>query len=134
MSTLTFDINDFIEKLKEAGFSPEQAKAHAEALVKIQTELHAQTRDAQNTLSDEQFVTKEYLESRLKELEKKIDNKIDKIITIFTSEMKFYFLLITFVIIVSNTIANPKVFELIGKIFSVIIKNHYGIIHAITNL
>lgn len=52
MSTIIFDTHKFIRRLESGGFTPEQAEAVAEAFKGVQEE--------------QQLVTKEYLDYRLK--------------------------------------------------------------------
>lgn len=54
MPTITFDTHSFIKKLKAVGFSEEQAEVFA---------------DEQRKLIEDQLVTKQYLDFKMKELE-----------------------------------------------------------------
>ncbi len=68
MTTITFDTLKFVQRLEEAGISREQA----EVVVRV-------IADAQETL-----VTNQSLDSRLSEMELRLESKIDKV----TSELK----------------------------------------------
>ena len=57
MPTITFDTHAYIKKLKAVGVSEEQAEVQAETLAE---------------LINEQLVTKQYLDMRLKELEARL--------------------------------------------------------------
>lgn len=70
MTTATFDTSQYFEKLKAAGVPEEQAKIQADALRKI---------------IDEQFVTKDYLDYRLKELEYRLIISLGGIMAICTA-------------------------------------------------
>jgi hypothetical protein len=52
MSTITFDTLNFAKKLKEAGFSDQQAEVQAQALVQALTEHHERQKEELATKRD----------------------------------------------------------------------------------
>ena len=74
MATLTFDILKFANKLKAAGVPDKQAEAEAAALSEV---LEVNLKE---------LVTKEDLRIGLRELESKLEAKIDKLEAKFTGE------------------------------------------------
>jgi len=97
MTAITFDTYTYVKKLKAVGFTEEQAEVQAKAL---------------SELSDERLVTREYLDLRLKELKTELMSEIKA----SKSESKLHFVIILFVIFLSN----PKSLELIARILGII--------------
>jgi hypothetical protein len=97
MTTITFDTYTYVKKLKAVGFTEEQAELQAKTIAE---------------LSDERLVTREYLDMRLKELELRLENKIDK----SSAQSRLYFIVLLCVIIVTNA----KALELVAKIFGIV--------------
>jgi hypothetical protein len=115
MTTITFDTYTYVKKLKAVGFTEEQAELQAKTIAELSDERLV-TREY---LDMRLKVTREYLDLRLKELELRLENKIDKTenkIDKSSAQSRLYFIVLLCVIIVSN----PKALELAAKIFGIV--------------
>ena len=109
MATVSFDTLRVFENFKSTGFTEEQARSLSEAIKEAQDfgskDLTTKS-DLQLLKSDLQLLKTE-LESKIDKLDTKIDN-VSKNIRL---EMKLYFLILAFLIILSN----PRALDMISK-------------------